>query len=186
MLPVTVQADRLTLHELTPDVGRGASGTAATGGWEWAPGGPHEGSRFAAGKMLAGMEAGRHRTGWGAYVMVRTEDDRAIGGIGFHGPPEDGRVEVGYDLAESVRGQGYATESLRALTAWALAQPDVETVYATTDADNTASQRVLERAGFRRIGDTPRPIGGPPGPAPLRAEPRQNGTDSRPGRSHSR
>ncbi|MEV5281000.1 GNAT family N-acetyltransferase [Streptomyces sp. NPDC051994] len=159
MLPVTVQADRLTLHELTPDSAAELQ-SGGPGGWEWAPGGPHEGSRFAAGKMLAGMAAGRHLPGWGAYVMVRTEDDRAIGGIGFHGPPEDGRVEVGYDLAESARGQGYATESLRALTAWALAQPDVETVYATTDADNTASQRVLERAGFTRIGDTPRPIAG--------------------------
>ncbi|CAM5256480.1 GNAT family N-acetyltransferase [Streptomyces xanthochromogenes] len=159
MLPVTVQADRIALHELTR-----ASATelqdGGSGGWEWAPGGPHEGSRFAAAKMLAGMATGRHRTGWGAYVIVRTEDGRAIGGIGFHGPPEDGRVEIGYDLADSARGHGYATESLGALTAWALAQPDVETVYATTDEDNTASQRVLERAGFRRIGDTPRPIGG--------------------------
>ncbi|MFD7337151.1 GNAT family N-acetyltransferase [Streptomyces violascens] len=159
MLPVTVQADRLALHELTR-ASAAELQDGGDGGWEWAPGGPHEGSRFAAGKMLAGMETGRHRDGWGAYVMVRTEDDRAIGGIGFHGPPEDGRVEIGYDLAESARGQGYATESVRALTAWALAQPDVETVYATTDEDNTASQRVLERAGFRRIGDTPRPIGG--------------------------
>jgi RimJ/RimL family protein N-acetyltransferase len=159
VLPVTVQADRLALHELTR-ASAAELQDGGDGGWAWAPGGPHEGSRFAAGKMLAGMETGRHRDGWGAYVMVRTEDDRAIGGIGFHGPPEDGRVEIGYDLAESARGQGYATESVRALTAWALAQPDVETVYATTDEDNTSSQRVLERAGFRRIGDTPRPIGG--------------------------
>ncbi|MFG3286594.1 GNAT family N-acetyltransferase [Streptomyces sp. NPDC048111] len=159
MLPLTVQAGRVSLHELT----RTAAADLQDGGpgdWEWAEGGPHEGSRFAAAKMLAGIETGRHRTGWGAYVMVRAEDGRAIGGIGFHGPPEDGRVEIGYDLAESVRGQGYATESLTALTAWALAQPDVEMVYATTDEDNTASQRVLERAGFLRIGDTPRLIGG--------------------------
>ncbi|MET9366019.1 GNAT family N-acetyltransferase [Streptomyces sp. NPDC006632] len=159
MLPVTVKSDRVTLHELTrasaADLQDGGSG-----GWRWAPGGPDEGSRFAAAKMLSGMDAGRHRAGWGAYVMVRTEDGRAIGGIGFHGPPEDGRVEVGYDLAESVRGRGYATEALRALSAWALAQPDVQTVYATTDEDNTASQRVLTRAGYHRIGDTPRPIGG--------------------------
>ncbi|MEU9101214.1 GNAT family protein [Streptomyces sp. NPDC048361] len=159
MLPVTVMADRVTLHELTRASAAELS-DGGSGGWQWAPGGPDEGSRFAAGKMLSGMDAGRHRTGWGAYVVVRTEDGRAIGGIGFHGPPEDGRVEVGYDLAESVRGHGYATEALCALTAWALSQPDVQTVYATTDADNTASQRVLDRAGFRRIGDTPRPIGG--------------------------
>ncbi|MCT9091251.1 GNAT family N-acetyltransferase [Streptomyces sp. ASQP_92] len=158
MLPVTVQADRIALFELTR-ASAAELQDGGSGGWEWAPGGPHEGSRFAAAKMLAGIETGRHRTGWGAYVMVRAEDGRAIGGIGFHGPPEDGRVEIGYDLAESARGQGYATESLAALTAWALAQPGVETVYATTDEDNTASQRVLNRAGFTRVGDTPRTIG---------------------------
>ncbi|MEU3375389.1 GNAT family N-acetyltransferase [Streptomyces sp. NPDC006711] len=159
MLTVTVTAERVVLHELTRASAAELT-DGGTGGWEWAPGGPDEGSRYAAAKMVSALDVGRHRTGWGAYVIVRARDGRAIGGIGFHGPPEDGRVEIGYDLAESVRGHGYATESLRALTAWALAQPDVETVYATTDEDNAASQRVLTRSGYHRVGDTPRPIGG--------------------------
>ena len=39
-----------------------------------------------------------------------------IGAAGFQGPPDDtGAVRVGYGLAESARGHGYATEALRAL-----------------------------------------------------------------------
>ena len=78
---------------------------------------------------------------WGMYVLVRREDGRAVGAMGFHGvPDEEGRAEVGYDLAESARGHGYATEALRALSEWALARDDVTLLFAAVDRDNAPSQ----------------------------------------------
>ncbi|MFI6639566.1 GNAT family N-acetyltransferase [Streptomyces sp. NPDC050504] len=141
-----VRLDELTLDSATDLHGGGS------GGWDWVPGGPYEGSRFVAGRIAAAITEGRHTPGWAAYTIVRVEDGRAIGGIGFHGPPVEGRAEIGYDLAEAARGKGYATEAVRALCAWAFAQEGVRVVFATTDVPNTASQNVLKRAGFRQVG----------------------------------
>ena len=48
------------------------------------------------------------------------------------------------------RGMVYdATEALRAVVAWALAQPEVTSVEADTTHANLPSQRVMERAGMR-------------------------------------
>jgi RimJ/RimL family protein N-acetyltransferase len=60
-------------------------------------------------------------------------------------------VTVGYGLAAGARGNGYATEALRALVAWALAQPGVVRVEADTTHANFPSQRVMERAGMRLV-----------------------------------
>ena len=87
---------------------------------------------------------------YGVYQLVRSSDAVVVGDIGFHGPPSQaGSVTVGYGLAPGARGQGYATEALRAMVAWALAQPGVAVVEADTTHANLPSQRVMERAGMR-------------------------------------
>ncbi|GHB36483.1 acetyltransferase [Streptomyces viridiviolaceus] len=150
---LVVPAERLTLQGVTP---AGAADLAAggDGGFLWVDGGPYEGTREAAGMLLKAYEAGVHRPEWGVFALVRREDGHAVGGIGFHGAPDgEGRVEVGYDLAETARGHGYATEALRALASWALARQEVTSVFATTEPGNVASQRVIERAGFSRVSE---------------------------------
>jgi RimJ/RimL family protein N-acetyltransferase len=148
---LVIPAERLTLEGVTPAVAADLS-LGGDGGFAWAGSGPDEGTRYAAGMLLKAYEGGVHRPEWGVFVIVRRADGRAIGGIGFHGAPdEDGRVETGYDLVEAARGQGYATEALRALSAWALDREEVTRVFATVERDNAASQAVLGRAGFRRV-----------------------------------
>ncbi|MFC7892351.1 GNAT family N-acetyltransferase [Streptomyces sp. NPDC057381] len=148
---LVIDADRLTLQGVTPAAAADLA-AGGDGGFAWVEGGPYEGTRVGAGLLLKAYEAGVHRPEWGVFTLVRREDGLAVGGMGFHGPPdEDGRVEVGYDLAEAARGQGYATEALRVLSAWALARDEVTSVFATTEPDNTASQAVIARAGFRRV-----------------------------------
>ena len=80
--------------------------------------------------------------------MVERATGLAIGGIGCHGAPTDGIVEIGYGIAPEARGRGLATEALAALVAFLEAQPEIRVVRAATDADNEPSQRVLERCGF--------------------------------------
>jgi RimJ/RimL family protein N-acetyltransferase len=62
-----------------------------------------------------------------------------------------GRVEIGYDLVVEARGNGYATEALRTLSAWALEQDAVDTVVAVVEESNVPSQKVVTRAGFTEV-----------------------------------
>lgn len=90
---------------------------------------------------------------WGHRQVVERESGLAVGGIGFAGPPEGGEVEVGYGIVPSRQGRGYATEAVQAMAAMAWAQPAVTAVLASTDPGNVASQRVLGKAGFRRVAE---------------------------------
>lgn len=103
-------------------------------------------------RHVAGGEAGEC---FGVWVMVERASGTVVGDIGFHGPPDDaGTVEVGYSVVPSRRGRRYATEAAVALVDWALALPSVQAVVAGCDAGNVPSIRTLERAGFRRTGET--------------------------------
>ena len=92
------------------------------------------------------------RSAW-VRLALRTADRALIGDMGFHGPPdEQGTVEIGYSIARAHRRQGYASEGVRGLVAWAFAQPRVRRIIARCEFDNAGSIRILERAGLRRIG----------------------------------
>lgn len=84
-------------------------------------------------------------TAWGIY---RNGSGRYIGDLNFKGLPANGQPEIGYGLLEEFRGQGYATEAVRAACRWALSQPGVAAVEAETIPDNAASQAVLRKIGF--------------------------------------
>jgi RimJ/RimL family protein N-acetyltransferase/uncharacterized protein YbdZ (MbtH family) len=118
---------------------------------QWCAGYPHDDTEPAARGYLKRPDD-QYPPGFGMYHIVRNSDGLVVGDIGFHTPPQDGVVEIGYGLAEVARGQGYATEALTALTAWALAHPDVRRVLAETTPENAPSQRVMERSGFERTG----------------------------------
>ncbi|MEU9986211.1 GNAT family N-acetyltransferase [Streptomyces sp. NPDC048045] len=147
---LVIPAERLTLTGIRPAAARDLR-LGGDGGFEWLDGEPYEGTREASSSMAKAYESGVHRPEFGIFALVRHEDGRAIGGIGFHGvPDEEGRVEIGYDLVEGARGRGYATEALGALAQWALARDDVDMVFATIEHANIPSQRVVSRAGFTR------------------------------------
>lgn len=86
---------------------------------------------------------------WGTRFFVTDEPHELVGWGGFKGAPNDGVVELGYEIAESRRGRGFATEVTRAMVAEAFADPDVTAVVAHTLPEHNASNRVLEKVGFR-------------------------------------
>lgn len=86
--------------------------------------------------------------------MVETSSGLVLGGVGFHGPPKGGEVEIGYGIVPSRQGRGYATEAVSTLVSLALSMPEVVGVVAATDADNVASQRVLEKTGFQPVDES--------------------------------
>jgi [ribosomal protein S5]-alanine N-acetyltransferase len=76
--------------------------------------------------------------------------EEAIGGIGFSPNQDVHRLtaELGYWLAEPYWGRGIMTEAVTKLTDYALEQFGLMRVYAEPYAPNTASCRVLEKAGY--------------------------------------
>ena len=91
---------------------------------------------------------------WGDRLMITSEGPRRIvGSVIFHGKPSaSGVVEVGYGVEESWQNQGLATEATQACVSWALEQPGVRVVAATTPPWHTASIRVLEKSGLVKVG----------------------------------
>jgi len=146
-----LRTDRIELRAIGPDAA-GALACGGDGGFSWVPDGPFQGTRDACSGVVRAAEGGVFEPEWGVFAIVRLNDGAAVGGAGFHGPPNRGGVEIGYDLAASARGNGYVTEAVRLLTAYALTGERVTRVVAHTEPDNTASQAVLLRSGFRRDG----------------------------------
>lgn len=64
----------------------------------------------------------------------------------------DNTASIGYWCAPQARGRGIMTRALRRVCSHALNELTVDRIELTTDRDNLASQRVAEKAGFRREG----------------------------------
>ncbi len=90
---------------------------------------------------------------WGDRLVITSGGERLlVGSVVFHGLPSNGIAEVGYGVEESWQRQGIASEATRACVDWALAQPGVREVTATTPPWHVASIRVLERSGLASVG----------------------------------
>ena len=89
---------------------------------------------------------------WHSFWLLIRKDDRVIvGSADFKDiPNENGEVEIGYGLGKAFERMGYMTEAVKSMCDWALNQSEVITVIAETDLDGFASQRVLERCGFKK------------------------------------
>jgi RimJ/RimL family protein N-acetyltransferase len=79
-------------------------------------------------------------------------DGSVVGGIGIGLNAHEYRGTIGYWVAASSRGRGVCTRALRVLARHALVERRLQRVDLITDPDNLASQRVAEKAGFRREG----------------------------------
>ena len=88
---------------------------------------------------------------WYTYwLLVVVAVPFGAGLIGFKGSPnEEGEAEIGYGIDPAFQGQGYTTEAVRALIAWAFQTPDCRAVVArNTLKKNTASNRILQKVGM--------------------------------------
>ena len=90
---------------------------------------------------------------WGDTLLIAREGARrVVGSVIFHGQPEAGIAEVGYGVDAESRGIGLASEGVAACVDWALDQPDVHAVQATTFAWHLASLGVIRNLGMQQIG----------------------------------
>ena len=66
--------------------------------------------------------------------------------------PKAHAADFGYFLATSHWGKGLAIEAATLVVNWLRAQPEILRIWATADAENFRSHKVLERLGLRREG----------------------------------
>ena len=81
------------------------------------------------------------------YMMAVKENGQVIGMIDPR--IEGSRLGIGYVAARAHWGKGYVPEATRAVIDWAFRQASIYRVYATTDVENSASRRVLEKVGMQ-------------------------------------
>ena len=86
---------------------------------------------------------------WRCLVIRRLDTGEAIGVSGMC--MAEGIAEVGYLLLPHFFGQGFGTESLQALIEWAAITQEITRFKAVVTEGNTASERVLQKAGFKLV-----------------------------------
>jgi [ribosomal protein S5]-alanine N-acetyltransferase len=92
------------------------------------------------------------QAGWWLHLFFDSSG-RLVGSGGFVGPPDDGVVELGYEIAPEFRGSGCATAAARAMVSKARSVDAVHTVIAHTLPSVGPSTSVLRRVGFRFVGE---------------------------------
>jgi len=61
-------------------------------------------------------------------------------------------LEIGYDLIPNERGKGYCSEAVNIMVDYLFMSRDIMRIQAATDMRNLASQKVLEKVGFKKEG----------------------------------
>jgi RimJ/RimL family protein N-acetyltransferase len=91
--------------------------------------------------------------GYGFWAAVERSTGDFVGWFHFRPESEEcpDEVELGYRLRRSTWGKGYATEGSLALIEKGFVELGVQRVYATTMVVNSASRRVMEKAGLRYV-----------------------------------
>jgi [ribosomal protein S5]-alanine N-acetyltransferase len=94
----------------------------------------------------------RHDEGTGLSQAIANADSNEALGAAVLMTRKPGTVEIGYWLIPRARGRGFGSRAVGLLARWAVTEAPLARVEALVVPDNIASQRVLEKAGFRREG----------------------------------
>jgi [ribosomal protein S5]-alanine N-acetyltransferase len=86
--------------------------------------------------------------------IVEKKDGTRVGFVAhFYVIHIDGKLlEIGYSFLPNERGKGYCTEAATMMVDYLFLSKDVGRIQAQTDERNVASQRVLEKVGFKKEG----------------------------------
>lgn len=99
-----------------------------------------------------------HATQWQFREILISSTNEKIGEINFHRSPAGdeftpvGTIEIGVEIAEMYRRNGFASEALMAMWLWACEQPEVKVLRYTVSASNHPSMRIIQKFGFTHVG----------------------------------
>ncbi|MGH9049013.1 MAG: GNAT family N-acetyltransferase [Acidimicrobiia bacterium] len=93
-----------------------------------------------------------------SFVILDVSTGEVVGNLGLVRLEPDGSVaEVGYLVKRTARGRGVASRAVKLVVPWVLRDLGYQRLELQTDVRNVASQRVAEKAGFRRKGEVEPP-----------------------------
>lgn len=84
------------------------------------------------------------------WFIVEKKDGTKIGQI-VHSPLKR-HFQIGFAIIPEERGKGYCTEAVKIMVDYLFLSRGIMRIEAGTNLNNTASQRVLEKAGFTKEG----------------------------------
>ena len=84
------------------------------------------------------------------WFIIEKKDGSEIGQIFY--TPRGPHFLIGYRLLLGERNKGYCTESVKIIVDYLFLSKSIVRIQAETNPRNIASQRVLEKAGFKREG----------------------------------
>ncbi|QNA85108.1 GNAT family N-acetyltransferase [Sphingomonas sp. So64.6b] len=103
-------------------------------------------------RMLADVAANVRATFSPASWLI-VEGAELVGLCSVTRPPDGSVIDIGYGIAPDRRGRGSASRAIGEIVGWARDSGRVAAVTAETSVANIASQRVLSRNGFARVGE---------------------------------
>lgn len=82
------------------------------------------------------------------FLMVDKKSGQPVGAFGLMEFTGNGSISVGYFLTSKFRGRGLVNEALDAIIKFIENQTGPRTFFTLINADNIASQKVIQRSGF--------------------------------------
>ena len=85
-------------------------------------------------------------------MIADAGDDRPLGLLNLQLREEQDVAEIAVSVFPEARGRGIASRAIRLGAIWGLHELGLQRVFAQAAADNMASIRAIEKAGFQREG----------------------------------
>ena len=98
------------------------------------------------------IEQRNYQNEWVDFVIEKKDGTKIGWAVHYVSAPNFGWIEIGYTIIPSERNKRYGTEAIQILVDYLFLTRDIVRVQAVIDAKNIASQRTLEKAGFKRDG----------------------------------
>ena len=151
---VLIETERLILREFKDgdwaSVHEYASDPEVVRFMDWGPNTEEETRNFI--KRAISHQNEKPRRNFTLAIILKSEN-KLIGSCGIVvSDPDNRQGYIGYCLNRNFWGQGYATETARALLKFGFEKLNLHRIFATCDPKNVASARVLEKIGMKLEG----------------------------------
>ncbi|MBU0661138.1 GNAT family N-acetyltransferase [Patescibacteria group bacterium] len=90
------------------------------------------------------------------WVVRETGSDKLIGLISISKYHDKEKFEISYELHPDFWGKGYGTEIVQKAVSYALDELKLKELYAETQKKNLKSMKLLEKIGFKFMGEVER------------------------------
>src|SRR5579872_6412739 len=152
--PIRIETDRLILRDFVPgDLKALHEYAIHPKVWRFTSSGPNRLVQTRSWlKMVQKFSRKKPRKNFDFAIILKSEN-RLIGDCGIHiGSTAKREAGMAYGLNPKYWGQGYATEASKALVEFGFLKLKLHRIWAWCDVRNTASTKVLRKAGMIREG----------------------------------